>query len=141
MLDLGTGTGLFAETFAKAGWKVSGVDVNRHMLVAARRAVPKADLLVASVEALPFADHSFDLVFMGLVLHETTAPLEALKEAGRITRKTVCILEWPYRETDFGPPLDERLETGFLTEIIQAAGFSGSELVPLTHLLLYRLTV
>jgi SAM-dependent methyltransferase len=140
MLDLGTGTGLFAEAFAKAGWKVSGVDVNRHMLVAARRALSQADLLVASVEALPYADNSFDLVFLGLVLHETAVPLAALREAGRITKKKVCILEWPYRETDFGPPLDERLETGFLTEIIQAAGFSGSDRVPLSHLVLLRLT-
>ena len=41
VLDVGTGTGLFAEAFAGRGLVVSGVDANPEMLVAARQFVPE----------------------------------------------------------------------------------------------------
>ncbi len=40
VLDVGTGTGVFAEAFARRGLAVSGIDVNPEMLPAARIYVP-----------------------------------------------------------------------------------------------------
>jgi len=105
VLDVGTGTGLFAEEFSKVGLRVQGVDANPEMAAAAARHVPGAQFSVSTAEALPFEDRSFDLVFMGLVFHETDDPLEALREALRIASKRVAILEWPHREQDYGPPI------------------------------------
>jgi len=69
VLDIGTGTGLFAEAFVRRGMQVSGVDANPAMLPVARGFVPAGDFRVATAEAMPFSDGSFDLVFLGLVLH------------------------------------------------------------------------
>jgi ubiquinone/menaquinone biosynthesis C-methylase UbiE len=64
LLDIGTGTGLFAEAFYKRGLTVAGIDVNPKMLEAARHYLPGAVLRQATAEEIPFPDHSFDIVFM-----------------------------------------------------------------------------
>ncbi len=43
VLDVGVGSGLFAEEFSQRGLEVVGVDVNPEMIVAAKRFVPKGD--------------------------------------------------------------------------------------------------
>ena len=68
VLDVGVGSGLFAEAFAQHGLEVAGVDVNPEMIVAAKRFVPKGDFRESTAEALPYPDASFDLVFFGLAL-------------------------------------------------------------------------
>jgi ubiquinone/menaquinone biosynthesis C-methylase UbiE len=141
-LDVGVGSGLFAEAFSQHGLKVAGVDVNPQMLPAARQYVPGGDFREATAEALPYPDASFDLVFMGLVLHESDEPLEALQEARRASRQRVCVLEWPYREDEtFGPPLAHRLSPDKVENLVKRAGFSRLETIPLEHLVLYRLTI
>lgn len=68
VLDVGTGSGVFAEAFVARGLTVAGIDENPRMLEAAKSFVPQADLRQASAEALPFPDGEFDLAFIGLVL-------------------------------------------------------------------------
>ena len=141
VLDIGTGSGLFAESFAQRGLYVSGVDANPVMLAAARQFVPAGDFRVGIAEALPYPDSSFDMVFMGLVLHETDRTLKALQEAQRVACKRVCILEWAYLDEPFGPPLTDRLNPNHLEELFEQAGFSNRERFPLKWLAFYRLTV
>jgi len=141
VLDIGTGSALFAETFAQRGLKVSGVDVNPEMLVAARQFVPGGDFRAGMAEALPYPAKSFDLVFLGLVLHETDDSLKALREARRVACKRVCILEWAYREQPFGPPLADRLDPKRLDTLSKQAGFSAREMLLLDWLVFYRLTI
>ncbi len=141
VLDVGTGTGLFAEAFSKHGLAVSGVDVNPEMLTALRSFVPNGDFRVATAEALPHPDGSFDLVFIGLVLHETDDPLKALQEARRISRQRVCILEWPYRDQLFGPPLADRLNPADLVGLFQKTGFRKWKATELANTVLYSLEV
>ncbi|NDJ86942.1 MAG: class I SAM-dependent methyltransferase, partial [Chloroflexi bacterium] len=109
-LDVGTGGGLFAKAFAQRGAQVAGVDISPEMLAAARSFLPEGDFRQAPAEALPFADDSFDLVFMGHVFHEVDDYVKALKEARRVSFNRIAILEWPYREHKHGPPLDHRLQ-------------------------------
>ena len=141
VLDVGVGSGLFAEAFYRRGLKVSGVDINPHMLPIAKQFVPQGNFHEASAELLPFPDASFDLVFMGLVLHESDEPLKALQEARRVARKRVCILEWPYLQSEFGPPLAQRLNSTDIADLTQQAGFIHLENIQLTHLAFYRLTI
>ena len=141
VLDIGTGSGLFAEVFSKRGLTVSGVDVNPDMLPAARAYIPTADFRESTAEALPFADATFDLIFMGLVLHESDEQLQVLSEARRVARIRVCILEWAYREEDFGAPLAYRLAPGILKDLAMETGFSVCEVIPLEKLVFYRMTV
>jgi ubiquinone/menaquinone biosynthesis C-methylase UbiE len=141
VLDIGTGSGLFAESFARRGLNVSGLDANPEMLAAARQFVPAGDFRAGIAEALPYPDSSFDMVFLGLVLHETDRTLKALQEAQRVACKRVCILEWAYRDEPFGPPLTDRLNPKHLEELFEQAGFSSRERFPLNWLAFYRLTV
>ncbi len=140
ILDVGTGTGVFAEAFAKRDRFILGVDVNPEMLPAARTFVTAGVFSVATAENLPCADNSLDLVFMGLLLHESDGQLQVLREAQRVAKFRVGILEWAYREEDFGAPLEHRLSPDTMRKMSKQAGFSKIEEIPLTKLIFYRLT-
>ncbi len=131
ILDIGTGSGLFAEVFAAKGMQVTGIDANPEMLPAARQFVPSGSFQEGVAEALPFPDKSFDLVFMGLLLHETDDPAAAIMEAYRVTRQRLAILEWPKAEQEFGPPLEHRLDTNLVTAYFEGAGFRKIDNNPL----------
>jgi ubiquinone/menaquinone biosynthesis C-methylase UbiE len=141
VLDVGVGSGLFAEAFAHHGLEVAGVDVNPQMITAARQFVPDGDFRESTAEELPYPDASFDLVFFGLVLHESDEPLKVLQEAQRVSRQRICILEWSYQEGEFGPPLAHRLNPTEIANLARQAGFANLESIPLTQLAFYRLTV
>lgn len=141
VLDAGTGSGLFAEAFAQMGMVVTGLDANPQMIIAARALVPAAEFKEATVESIPFAEKSFDIVFLGLVLHEADHVGQALSECKRTARQRVCILEWAYRQEDFGPPLEHRLQSEDVLMMARRAGFHKSEVITLKSLLLYVLEV
>ena len=141
MLDVGVGTALFAEAFAQHGLEVAGVDANPEMLPAAAQYVPAGDFRQATAEALPWPDGSFDLVFLGVVLHEADDTLKAIKDARRVARQRVCILEWPYRDGVFGPPLADRLNPDKLADMFQKAGFRKWKLTELSNTVFYLLEV
>jgi len=138
VLDVGTGSGLFAEQFAALGLQVAGLDANPEMLLAAREHVPEGTFQEGIAEKLPFPDGSFDLVFMGLLLHETDDILAALKEARRVARQRLAILEWPDEEQTFGPPREHRLAHERIVTLAKRAGFDQVNHVRLSNLVLYR---
>lgn len=137
VLDVGTGSGLFAEQFAAKGLLVTGLDVNPDMLPVAQQYVPSGSFQEGIAEKIPFPDASFDLVFMGLLLHETDDILAALKEAYRVTRKRLAILEWPDEKQLFGPPLEHRLSFEKITSLARQAGFTEVNHIRLENLSLY----
>jgi ubiquinone/menaquinone biosynthesis C-methylase UbiE len=123
VLDLGTGSGVFAEQFESSGLRVTGIDVNPEMIKAARIYVPRGHFQAGTAESLPFPNTSFDLVFMGLLLHETDDPVTAMKEAHRVALKRVAILEWPDEDQEFGPRREDRLSQKKLFSLAEQAGF------------------
>lgn len=139
LLDVGTGSGLFAEKFAAKGLKVTGLDANPEMIKIARQYVPDGIFQEGIAEQLPFPDESFDLVFMGLILHETDDTLAALREAYRVTLQQVAILEWPDEEQSFGPPREHRLSFEKISSFARQAGFSTVSSTRLENLVLYHL--
>lgn len=139
VVDIGTGTGVFAEEFARRGITVTGVDVNPEMLTHARQYVPNAGFREGAAEQLPFPDKSFDLAFLGLVLHETDDLPQALQEAFRVARQRAAVLEWPYQEQEFGPGMEERLQPEFVESLARRAGFNKIHSIPLKALVLYLL--
>jgi len=139
VLDVGTGSGIFAETFSKAGLEVVGVDANPDMLETARNLVPGARFEEGIAESLPFPDAAYDLVFMGLLFHETDDRLQSMREAARVARQRVVALEWPYKEQEIGPGLDERLSEKQVTDLAAQAGLKVRRVLPLDSLVLYVL--
>jgi ubiquinone/menaquinone biosynthesis C-methylase UbiE len=139
VLDIGAGSGLFAEQFAARGLTVTGIDANPQMVEAARGFVPSGTFEQGEAESLPFADAAFDLAFMSLVLHETDDPLAALREAYRVTTHRLAVLEWPDEEQAFGPPRSDRLSTAQISVLADQAGFKSVQPFRLQNLILYYL--
>ena len=137
VLDVGTGAGIFAA----AGLAVTGIDTNAELLAIATGFAPAAQFREAAAEQIPFPDGSFDLVFLGHVLHEADDPLAALREARRVARQRVAILEWPYRDEIHGPPLAHRLSPATVADLAARAGFSHVKTVHLAHMDFYGLTL
>ncbi len=141
VLDIGTGTGVFAEAFVAAGLAVTGIDTNADLLALARGYAPTAQFIEAPAEQIPFPEGSFDLVFLSHVLHEADDPLAALQEARRVMRQRVAILEWPYRDESHGPPLAHRISPATITGLATRAGLTRVEAIHLEHMDFYRLTL
>ncbi len=88
ILDIGIGTGRFAEYFSYSGFNIIGVDVSLPMI---RQAQEKGvrDLIQADAHYLPFRDQSFDGSIMIHLLHLVHDWGQVIHEAGRVTRKVL----------------------------------------------------
>jgi demethylmenaquinone methyltransferase/2-methoxy-6-polyprenyl-1,4-benzoquinol methylase len=87
VLDLASGTGDFSLMAAQRypGARAVAVDLTERMLQLAReRGVPRT--VCANAGLLPFADHSFDCVFVGYGLRNFPKLDQALREIERVTR-------------------------------------------------------
>jgi len=141
VLDVGTGSGIFAEAFSNRVKNVAGIDPNPEALKAAKTFVPAGTFLHGTVEDILLQDSSFDLVFLGHVLHESDDMIKALSESQRVAKQRVCILEWPYKQEESGPPLEHRLNTKVILDAAKQVGFSSLETIQLQHMVLFRLAV
>ena len=139
VLDVGTGSGVFARAFADEGLRVAGIDLSPRMLTYARQQAPHIPFILARMEELPFRANAFDLVFLSHVLHETDTLTHTLGELRRCARQRVAALEWPYIYESAGPPLAHRLSPGQAQQAGREAGFRRIEVIPLQRMVLYVL--
>jgi ubiquinone/menaquinone biosynthesis C-methylase UbiE len=137
VLDVGCGSGIFFESFGNRGLFCAGIDFNPNMLRATRGFVINACVAAATAGQIPFPDKSFDLVFMAHLLHEVDDPATALKEASRVCKKRVAVLEWQYREEEIGPPLHHRLSPDTMGAAVKNAGLKSVKPIILKCLVLY----
>jgi len=91
LLDVGSGTGHFADLWAEAGFQAAGVDPAADRLGFSVRCRPGFPVVRGDALALPFRDGSFDVVAMVTALEFITPPLAALEEAARVARRGVLI--------------------------------------------------
>jgi len=119
-LDVGCGTGRNLPLFP-ARTKIVGVDFTFESLLRARKREPRALLVRASAEALPFREGSFDTVVSGLVLCSVARPDIAVAEMRRVLRDDgqLRLLEhvrsdrpWKARLQDFFQPAWTTLSGG-----------------------------
>lgn len=86
VLDAGCGSGLFTTMAAKTGAKLIGIDAAPGLLEVARRRNPGINFLEEDLEAMPFADNSFDVV-AGFNSFQYAGSFEsALVEAKRVLK-------------------------------------------------------
>ncbi len=75
-LDIGCGQGWYLARIAKNGYTMAGCDLAAGQIAAAKKFCDvnrvSADLHVASADALPFADNTFDFAYAINVLHHIT---------------------------------------------------------------------
>jgi SAM-dependent methyltransferase len=74
VLDVGTGTGTAARAARERGAESTAVDADPGMAAPASAAVPDADVRVAALPGLPFADDGFDAVVGDFVLNHAGRP-------------------------------------------------------------------
>jgi len=139
ILDIGTGTGLFAEEFYKNNIIVSGIDINEKMIDSAKLFLPECKFKIAPAENIPFEDNSFDATFFGLVFHEVSDYKKSLEEAYRVSLFETFILEWKYITEEFGPPIEHRLTPDFIKDTALSVGYKNVENFLLPNLILFNL--
>ena len=88
VLDVGIGTGRFAEYLSNSGFDVVGIDVSLSMMAKAREKRVR-NLVQADAHYLPFRDRVFDGGIMVHVLHLVRDWVQVVREAGRVTGKRV----------------------------------------------------
>ena len=90
ILDVATGTGWSARNAARAGARVTAVDISAELVAAARELSahvrPSIDFRVADAEALPFADASFDGVISTFGVMFALDQARAAQELARACR-------------------------------------------------------
>jgi len=113
LLDAGCGAGLLALLASLRGARVTALDASAGLLAVARQRLPAADVREGDLEALPFADASFDAVTAVNSLFYAADMAAAMRELVRVVRPggRVVVTAW-------GPP--ERCE--FLTAVMPALG-------------------
>ena len=88
MLEIGVGIGTDFIRFARAGARVTGVDLTEHAVELARLRLEleglDGEVVQADAERLPFADGTFDRVYSWGVLHHTPDTEGAVREAIRV---------------------------------------------------------
>jgi len=96
VLDIGCGSGVFAEMAALRGAKISGLDAAEPLLAIARQRVPEGDFRRGDMEELPFANQTFDVITGFNSFQYAANPANALKEARRVARKggSLIIAVW-----------------------------------------------
>lgn len=90
VLEAGCGTGLLLERVKAFAASATGVDLSGGMLARAR--ARGLDVAQGSVTALPYRDHSFDLVYCVKVLPHVADIRLALSEMARVTRPGGVVL-------------------------------------------------
>ena len=88
ILDVGIGTGRFAEYLSNSGFGVVGIDVSLSMMAKAREKEVQ-NLVQADAHHLPFRGRVFDGGIMVHVLHLARDWVQVVREAGRVTGKIV----------------------------------------------------
>ncbi len=105
VLDVGCGPGaLTAWLAARVGAAaVSAVDPTEHFADACRERVPGADVRVASAEALPFRDATFEAALAQLVFPFASDAPRAAAEMARVVRTDGLVATCSFEVGGFGP--------------------------------------
>jgi len=104
VLDIAAGTGLITRLLQSRNATVISLDQNAHMLLAAVER--GATGVVATAEALPFPDASFDAVTFGYLLRYVTDVESCMVEIARVLRPggRVGMVEFGRPRGLWGPP-------------------------------------
>ena len=145
VLEVGCGTGevaLRAKARVGPSGSVAGIDPSPEMIAEARRKAARSkldiDYRVATVEALPFADATFDVVLSSLMMHHLPEDLKprALAEIRRVLKPGGRLLVVDFKEpaSRLGRLMPvwlvhRRVPSGLqnLPGLLEAAGFAAVE--------------
>jgi SAM-dependent methyltransferase len=123
-LDVGCGTGVFTEQAIQscAPAAIVGIDPSAEQLAFAERrtGATAAEFRVGDAQEMPFADGSFDIAVMALVIHFVPDPARAVAEMARVLRPGGRAAAYVWDYTTGGSP------TAPLATGMKASGLASS---------------
>jgi SAM-dependent methyltransferase len=98
VLDVGCGSGLLTNALFDRGFTVTACDPSDTFVAATRKRVPRAEVVQATAEELPFADGSFDAALAQLVVNFMRDAEAGVRQMARVTEPggTIAACVWDY---------------------------------------------
>lgn len=126
VLDVGSGTGFYTDVVAPQSEEVCALDVQKemHRLYEKKGIPPNVRTVVSDASDMPFEDGTFGRALSTMTYHELGEG--AVEEIGRVLTKpgVFAVADWSAEgEGVSGPPLDERVSLGDVTNRLREAGF------------------
>jgi ubiquinone/menaquinone biosynthesis C-methylase UbiE len=134
MADIGCGIGYFtipaSKIVGKSG-KIFAIDISPEMLQDVgikinENNISNVEIILTEENDLKLKDNAVTFAFISNVLHEADEKENFLKEVKRIISPDgkIAILEWEKINSDFGPPIDHRLDKLDLAKMLDKLEFS-----------------
>ena len=100
LLDAGCGAGGLSALAVQKGFEVIGLDAADALITIARTRVPGAEFRTGDLEALPFANDTFDAVIAANSAQYAADPVAALSELKRVTKPggKIAVAVWGQAE-------------------------------------------
>jgi len=123
-LDLGTQFGLCALALAKQDYAFDITSLQDGVkLISLAKQLAEKDMVddrikwsIGKQEALPFANHTFDLVISGFDMHHWENPVDVFNEIERVTKTNGAILIADLRRDGFSPMIPLLKTVSYLTQ-------------------------
>ena len=122
LLDIGCGSGYAAAMAAALGASVTGIDITPELIEIARERVPDADFRVGTMDALPYADASFDAAVGFNAFQFADDPDHAVREAARAVRPGGLVAATTFAEPERNESTGLHLALEPLREAAPATG-------------------
>ena len=133
--DIGCGIGYFsipAADIVGSRGIVYAMDIELEMVEETERRAAENDM--ANIRPIVMAEYDMKVggsmisfAFACLVLHEVEDRVRFIREIKRILKDNgrIVIVEWIKKESDWGPPADHRLESSYVSQVLQDCGFKS----------------
>lgn len=141
--DLGCGTGFFAlpafEIVGNGGLVV-GIDIEPQLLKEMKRKAADKEavnihVICADVSATPLRSGCVDTSLSACIVCQIPSKEQLFKDLERIVRKggSVALIEWKMLKTEFGPPLERRIEPSAVIHHLKDLGLRDVSTIDLSQ--------
>jgi len=135
MADIGCGIGYFTIPASKIvgdSGNIFAMDISPEMLQDAElkikgNNISNVEIILTEENDLKLEDNKVTFAFISTVLHEADKKETFLNEIKRIIspKGKIAVVEWQKINSDFGPPIDHRLDKMDLIKVLDTVGFSN----------------